>query len=102
MENASRCWRRSFLYASPGRRCQVEWDRVNHFSRFLRADQAALLPFWRRPVFFSAVVRPRPILSGLHLRNLLHSPMDVEELSHPPRMKIHHGVAERIRNQKVE
>jgi len=25
MENASRCWRRSFLYASPGRRCQVEW-----------------------------------------------------------------------------
>jgi hypothetical protein len=27
--------------------------------------------------------------------------MDVAELSHPARMKIHHGVAERIRNQRL-
>ena len=39
-----------------------------------------------------------PILSDLHLRNLLHSPINVAELSHPTRLKVHHGVAERIRN----
>jgi hypothetical protein len=89
------------LYASPGRLCQVEWDRVNHFSRIFRADPAPPLPFWLRPVFFSPVVRPRPILSDLHLRNLLHSPIDVAELSHPTRMKIHHGVAKRIRNHRL-
>jgi hypothetical protein len=87
--------------ALPGRPCQVEWDRVNHFSRFFRADLAAPLPFWPRPVFFSAVVRPRPILSDLHLRNLLHSPIDVAELSQPTHMKIHHDVVERIRNQRL-
>jgi hypothetical protein len=40
-------------------------------------------------------------LSGLHLRNLLHSPIDVAALSHPARMKIHHGIAERIRDQRL-
>jgi hypothetical protein len=58
-------------------------------------------PFGGALVFFSAVVRPRPILSDLHLWNLLHSPIDVAELSHPTRMKIHHGVAERIRIQRL-
>jgi hypothetical protein len=44
---------------------------------------------------------PRPIPSALHLRNLLHSPIDVAELSHRAPMKIHLGVAERIRNQRL-